>query len=179
VADERDPGVSQRYRDLGAEEPPRELDQTILAAARRAAQEPHAPLVTPAGKHRWYFALGAAAILLLAVGITLHLERDRPDPETMPGYRAQEERSAAPTAASPPPSSADTASSRGEARSQGAMQARREKAPAPGSQPDTPERWLERIVQLRKEGRNEEAERQLAEFRRKYPDYRIPTSALK
>jgi hypothetical protein len=28
-------------------EPPRELDQTILAAAPRAADKPHAPLVTP------------------------------------------------------------------------------------------------------------------------------------
>src|SRR2546428_12479398 len=82
MAAERDPKVSQRYRGLGAEEPPRELDQAILAAAHRAAGRPHAPLVTPAGRHRWYFSLGAAAVMVLAVAVTWHLEREQPDPET-------------------------------------------------------------------------------------------------
>ena len=40
MTDERDTqvpdGVSRRYRELGAEEPPRVLDDAILAAARRA-----------------------------------------------------------------------------------------------------------------------------------------------
>src|SRR6185295_15328256 len=83
MADERDPKISRRYRELGAEEPPRELDQAILAAAHRAADRPHAPLVTPAGRHRWYFAFGAVAILVLAVAITVQVER-QPDPEAPP-----------------------------------------------------------------------------------------------
>jgi len=66
MAEDLDPKISRRYRELGADEPPRELDQAILAAAHRAADRPHAPLVAPAGRHRWYFALGAAAILVLA-----------------------------------------------------------------------------------------------------------------
>jgi hypothetical protein len=44
---------------------------------------------------------------------------------------------------------------------------------------DSPERWLERIVQLRKEGKHDEAQRQLAEFRRQYPEYQVPEAALK
>ena len=44
---------------------------------------------------------------------------------------------------------------------------------------ESPERWLERIVQLRKEGRHDEAEKQLAEFRKRYPDYKVPETALK
>ena len=39
---------------------------------------------------------------------------------------------------------------------------------------EAPERWLERIAQMRKDGRNEEADKELAEFRKRYPDYAIP-----
>ena len=80
MADERDPKVSRAYRELAGEEPSRELDQTILAAAHRAVGKPHAPLVTPAGRHRWYFALGAAAVLVLAVSVTVHMQREQPEP---------------------------------------------------------------------------------------------------
>ncbi|MBL8415456.1 MAG: hypothetical protein JNM42_13545 [Propionivibrio sp.] len=38
----------------------------------------------------------------------------------------------------------------------------------------TPELWLEEIRALRSAGKSEEAERQLAEFRRAHPDYRLP-----
>ena len=37
----------------------------------------------------------------------------------------------------------------------------------------TPERELERIAELRRQGRDEEADKALAEFRKRYPDYRI------
>src|SRR6185437_1655678 len=83
MADERDPRVTQRYRELDGEEPSRELDQAILAAAHRAADKPHAPLVTPAGRHRWYFAFGAAAILVLAVAVTVQIERKGSEPEAV------------------------------------------------------------------------------------------------
>src|SRR5260221_6013788 len=83
MADERDPKVTQRYRELPGEEPSRELDQHILAGAPRAAGHSHAPLVTPAGRHRWYFSLAAAAVLVFAVAITLHVERQQPDPEAV------------------------------------------------------------------------------------------------
>ena len=43
---------------------------------------------------------------------------------------------------------------------------------------ESPERWLERIAELRKQERHEEADKQLAEFRRRYPDFRIPAAAL-
>lgn len=38
----------------------------------------------------------------------------------------------------------------------------------------SPERWLERIADLRKQGRHEEADKALAEFRQSYPGYAIP-----
>lgn len=155
MADARDPKVSQRYREMGSEEPTRELDQSILAAGRNAATPPHAPLVTPAGRHRWYFSLAAAAVVVLAVAVTVHVDRDRPDPEAVV--------------------------------TEPALQGRREAAPTEGAdsairgrmaeQAEEPERWLEHIAQLRKEGRHEEADKALAEFRRRYPDYRVPESA--
>jgi hypothetical protein len=37
-----------------------------------------------------------------------------------------------------------------------------------------PEQWLERIAKLREAGRHKEADESLAEFRRRYPGYRIP-----
>src|SRR5580765_6182239 len=80
MADERDPKLSRQYRSLEPLEPPAELDRKILDAAR-AAESPHAPLVTPAGRHRWYYGLAAAAVLVFAVALTLHIERERPDPE--------------------------------------------------------------------------------------------------
>src|SRR2546421_6069120 len=81
MTEERDPKVSQRYRELSGDKPSHELDRNILAAARRATDNPHAPLLTPAGRHRWYFSLAAAAVLALAVAVTLHVERQQPDPE--------------------------------------------------------------------------------------------------
>jgi hypothetical protein len=243
MTDERDPKVSRRYRELGAEEPSRELDQAILSAAHRAADRPHAPLVTPAGRHRWYFAFGAAAILVLAVAVTVQVERQRPDPEAIPAspaparsdqaeafaYRQDQQKQAAqaeppkplsdaarkpdrqlrefardatpaasqsgetkppsvgaPSATAPAPSakpeSADSAASRNEAD----MRAR---APAPqagalegrvasSALAPSPERLLERIAELRKEGRHDEADKALAEFRQRYPGYRISEEML-
>ena len=73
MADERDPKLSQRYRQLPGEEPSRELDQAILAAAHRSVDRSHAPLVVPAGRPRWYYSLAAAAVLVLAIAVTVHV----------------------------------------------------------------------------------------------------------
>src|SRR5213075_86683 len=92
MADERDPKLTQHYRELEAIEPPAELDRKILDAAHAAAA-PHAPLVTPAGRHRWYYGLAAAAVLVFAVTLTVHMERERPDPEALaPGAALRLER---------------------------------------------------------------------------------------
>jgi hypothetical protein len=39
---------------------------------------------------------------------------------------------------------------------------------------ESPERMLERIAALRREGRQKEADDLYAEFRKRFPDYRIP-----
>src|SRR3954468_3021696 len=104
MADERDPQVSKAYRDLGAEEPPRALDDKILAASRRAAESRPAPLVVPTGR-RWYFPLAAAAVITLAVAVTLQMERQRPPDEVVasaPVQERKEEIQSAPAAVEQP-----------------------------------------------------------------------------
>ncbi len=174
MADERDPKVSQRYRELDDEAPPRKLDEAILVAARRAAEKQHAPLVPPAGRHRWYFALGAAAILVLAVAVTVQMERVQPDAETaaVPAAPAQEQATREEAARRVP----DAQTERREAAP---LEPERPQAAGVAEAKSPPERWLERIVQLRKEGRHEEADKQLAEFRRSYPEYKVPEAALR
>ena len=209
MADERDPKLSQRYRELGAEEPPAELDRSILAASRRAVDRPHAPLVAPAGRHRWYYSLAAAAVLLLAVAVTIHVERQQPDPEAVPVAPAaplemkrdevparkeaplKKQIAAAARAEAPagdvaksaqaspeaPSSSSALSRARSDSRQMQSGPAARS-AMAESAAAESPERWLERIAELRKQERHEEADKQLAEFRRRYPDFRIPAAAL-
>lgn len=43
---------------------------------------------------------------------------------------------------------------------------------------ESPERWLERIAELRRQGRDAEADAAWAAFRRAYPGYRVPAEML-
>jgi hypothetical protein len=217
MADERDPKVSQRYRELGTEEPPRHLDEAILAASRRA------------GRRRWYFPVAAAAVVMLAAGVALHVERDQPGPEVAVLMKRQAEeapkekklaeapaaaRAPAPAPAREPEAAAKafaySRESRPEVRQEQQAQdrvvveaLRKDKAardrrasaaearPAPelgavagavglrGLQDQPPEKWLETITELRKAGQHEEADKLLEEFRKRYPDHKIPEPALK
>ena len=204
MPEERDPKVSQRYRELGGEEPPRQLDAAILAAARRAAETRPAPLVAPTGRRRWYFPLAAAAIIVLAVAVTVQVERQQPDPEDFrfatppapPPPAIKEEvakEQPKPTAKSkqsenrleraPPVAPQAAPASPGEVTGDRAESKPRTRALGAASEARTseesPERWLERIAELRKQGRDDEADQQLAEFKKRYPDYKIPEAALR
>ena len=203
MTDERDPKLQSAYRALGAEEPPRALDEAILAAARRRPS-------------RWRVPLSIAAVLVLAVGVTLRMLPQRPDAESValapqviqtprpaapaPAAETAKSAAAAPArelarAAAPAASASDTAKAaapapvqegaRPAARAAAAADAavagaaaaprmRAESAAKLSSAPLTPEVWLARIAELRKEGRTREADESLAEFRKRYPDYKIP-----
>ena len=242
-----DEKVAQRYRELGAEEPSRALDDAILAAARRGRPRSYAPLAT-------------AAVLVLALAVTLNMQFERPgieSPAPQPAPQradqpaavasspeAKEELKlkatadlkraskpaaeadssarrrdagqaasvplpapAAPAVREPQPFAANQAQeraavgagvardSRGPASSVTGESARQmedrssrdaaaaERAPRMGAvqslakraEPaDSPERELERIAELRGQGRHEDADKALAEFRKRYPAFRIP-----
>ena len=198
MTEERDPKVSAAYRALGGEEPPPALDDAILAAARRRQQ-------------RWHAPLAAAAVLVLAVALTVHMQIQQPDLEVPV---AQPRREAPPAAQPPVPIVADSAPKSAPERARPKLEApanpaepRRfapepaapamsSTAPAPAARAsgtvaglaaerdvradrartlaETPERELERIAGLRAQGRHDEADRALAEFQKRYPEYKIP-----
>ena len=84
---DRDEELSRRYRELAREEPPRALDDAILAAARREVRSHPAPLVAPTGRRRWFVPVAAAAVIVLSAVVTLHVQREQPDMEsTAPQY---------------------------------------------------------------------------------------------
>jgi Tfp pilus assembly protein PilV len=210
---DRDPDVSRRYRELGAEEPPRALDEAILAASRKVVR-----------KRNWYGPMAIAAVLTLAVAVTFQVERQKPDDVVVASVPPQAQKEAqvakaparaeqpapaqkparAPQPFTPEPPPAAPASQNADAlrdlaksteaasAGQGARldealarreaEARRPQASAPlgaiasaqiQSKVETPESWLERIAELRKQGKHEEADKALAEFRKRYPDYRL------
>ncbi len=87
----------------------------------------------------------------------------------------------APAAAAPSPSRREASA----AGARSSNEALRRNGPASaelrakaGEKEDSPERWLERIVALRAEGRDREADESFAEFRKRYPDYRISEELL-
>jgi len=183
-----DPKLSQRYRELPREEPPRTLDEKILAASRRAIHR----------RRGWYVPLAAAAAITLAVAVTLHVQHDRPGEEVdavSPSMKVQETPKADRFTPDPkPPAANEPELAALEKRSQADVQ----RAPAPAAAPAeapraagtraeasrmmgqvaSPDQELERIARLREAGRHEEADKALAEFRKRHPDYRIAPAML-
>jgi hypothetical protein len=198
---ERDERVSAGYRALGGEEPPRALDDAILAASRRSPT-------------RWRVPLSVAAVLVLAVGVTLRMLPQQPDAESValapqvmetprpaasapaPARELARQDMRAKAAPAPQPAAAADAlreapaplraevAAKPESRTTSEVGGVRAAAapPAAGAAQGmlakkselTPEAWLARIAELRKEGRMREADESLVEFRKRYPDYKIP-----
>lgn len=233
---EGDKKVKEAYGALGGEEPPRALDEAILAAARRTHS-------------RWRVPLSIAAVLVLAVGVTLRMLPQRPDAESValapqvieaPKPAAAVAEAAGKFAQDAPAQPAAGAAAPTAARSAAAARARPQEVPAQlasepvratvdgerraeatapaaaapvagAAQPDaqaaaegkvralasaptasgvsaaadvagpalTPEAWLKRIAELREQGREREAQESLAEFKKRYPDYKIPAALLR
>jgi hypothetical protein len=246
MAEPRDERVSAAYRELPGDGPPPSLDAAIQAAARRAVGSRPAPF------RRWQKPLSIAAVLMLAVAVTLQVERKKPvvsddapasassaeypvpqaaqEPEVPAGKPAEPARRAPSPQPAPemkrrdaePPAPASPPSTR--AQPAPAMQLAAPAAPPPAAvtappaapapapaaagapvaaeafraEPraaprakselsreatlqekrmadalETPERRLERIADLRAKGLHDEADRELAAFRRELPDYRL------
>ena len=82
----------------------------------------------------------------------------------------------APAAAAPASRAAarDSLQQAAPARAAVADEAEGDVPPATVNSPEVRDAWLRRIAELAKEGRTEEARASLAEFRRRYPNYRLP-----
>lgn len=184
---DRDARVSGRYRALGREEPPAALDAAILAASRRRHS-------------RWAVPVSVAAVVVLAVGVTLRVQLEEHkgaeevalSPQVMQAPAAADEvarqpprdMAAAPAAAAPLALESRSQEPRAGARKrESPAEATADRAePAAGasvvvgkiSKPaETPEQWLERIAKLREAGKAREADESLAAFRKRYPDYKM------
>ena len=98
-----------------------------------------------------------------------------PKPAAPPATTASGAVAFAPPAASPSSAAASAAPAARAAVPAGEMRLKREAVAADAQAPiDEATRELEAIAKLRAEGRYEEADKALAEFKRKRPDYRIP-----
>ncbi len=86
--------LTQAYRELGAEEPPRALDEAILAAARKP---------TRPWTQRWAVPLSLAAVLVLSVTVTLRMQHEQPGVEA-PTQMAKQ---TAPASPAPPAAEAE------------------------------------------------------------------------
>jgi len=170
MAEPEDDKVLEHYRALGRDEPPSELDARILDAARRAA-------TSRSSRRRWALPASIAAVIVLSVSVALQVQRERSDVADQLAAPAEGGKAVTPAAPAAPSASDNLMRAP-------ALERKLEEAPAgrsaqPGRlsrQPGeaSPEKWLARIGELRREGRDDEANRQLAEFRRRFPDYRIP-----
>jgi hypothetical protein len=245
MAEEQDAKVSAAYRALAAEEPPRALDDAILAASRRALRP---------WTQRYAVPLGLAAVLVLSVTVTLRMQYEQPGIESpanarkdavamapapvaqeplklkpeqqikLPPPRAKsapagepkpfadmprEQAAAKPAvpAAAPAPAAAAAgsvashadrmeagrnieSSVAGASARQAEERTSRDaeaaaRAPQVGplralakSSAEAPETELERIAQLRRDGKHDEADKALAEFRKRFPDYKM-TDAMR
>ncbi|HXS53633.1 MAG TPA: hypothetical protein VN782_13960 [Usitatibacter sp.] len=142
--------LERAYRSLAREEPPAALDARVLAAAHRAVARPSAA-------RRWGVPVSLAALLVLAVGVTLEMQHEQPGIETS----APSERPSAPAEAAPAPPA--------QPMTQPAPQAQSMAKPAPQAQPiakpgaqarSSPARPLEAkraSPAIREEGRGKEA----------------------
>src|SRR2546423_5646744 len=188
--------IDNLYRELPREEPPARIDAAIRAEAESAVATHPAPLVPPTGRRTWYFPAAAAAVIVLAVAVTWNVEREEEDP----GATAPVPAAPASKVETAPKEEVPAPARRDEARGKIKAQKRDEpqfadnlaKQPAPAAQEpkaqrglgglsasvESPERWLERIAELRKAGRHDEADRELAEFRKRYPDFKIAPEML-
>jgi hypothetical protein len=183
--DERDE-AARRYRELPQEEPPAALDAAIRAHARRAV-----------ARRQWYVPAAAAAILVLAVAVTWQVEREQPDmvavtsaPPAPPkavveekakdstGEKELAKQQAPASAPAPMQAPAEMRADQAQPRPQVGAAARSEMMAKRGFA-ETPEQWLERVAKLRAEGRHEEADKALEEFRKRHPDFKIPGELLK
>jgi mono/diheme cytochrome c family protein len=90
-----DDKLERAYRALAKEEPPPALDAAILSAARRS-------VTRPSLARRWGVPVSLAAVIMLAIGVTLEMRHEKPGVEVA-APAAPEALRAAPAPAAPPP----------------------------------------------------------------------------
>lgn len=122
MATDRDDEIARRYRALATEEPGAALDAAILAKSRRAVG------ARPSGFRRWGPPLSIAAVLMLASGVVIRMQAEKPGLETSAPVR---EESAAPAAEPPATREVPAAAADAVTAPAAKVAPRKEVAPAP------------------------------------------------
>jgi hypothetical protein len=188
-ADEpRDLQLAGYYREAAREEPPVRLDAAILAAARREVGAGPRPIASR-WLRSWRLPMSIAAAVVLSVSlVTLMLEKgqDRfsvPMPDGAAGTAPPSARAPAPKAAKQPPAAEESREPTPLLRSERPTAEMRAAPPASPMRKSTllrefedqpPEKWLDKILELRRDGRDREADELLAEFRKRFPEHPLP-----
>lgn len=185
--------IRAKYRQLGNEEPPELLDQAVMNLAQREAEAQHA---SRRRRMQWIGALSSMALLVVTLNLVIDQQTGPAAPmETETDFRLKKEREEAPGAVSEDLSDQAIGELRedssAEAMRQAIPQAPRasEKAsaglelmadsPEESDRPDyksDPQAWWLRIMELRDQGLDAEAEAELEEFRAAYPEFPVPAS---
>jgi len=79
-----------------------------------------------------------------------------------------------PAPSAPAPSASPRSETTSASQSAGRVAAAASRPAADEAKERSPEKWLEDIRKLKTQGKTPEAERELAEFKKRYPDYRLP-----
>ncbi len=129
------------------------------ASERRASEDARAPAPAAAG------------------ALSKEVERQAPAPSAAPPPEAARIQAAPASAGPPPPAPQAKPASPLRERAladRPAGRLEREAASAVEQKARTPEEWLEDIRRLKAQDRTEEVAKALAEFRQRYPDYKLP-----
>lgn len=191
---ERDTQLAALYRAAARDEPSPALDAAIRAAARREVGARPRP-VGPFFSRSWRVPLSLAAVVVLSVSLVTLIREEAPPEISRPpradaslplpeaAMHPRKESVAAEAKVQPGPEAASADSAMRES-----SRARVQAVPAPALPAPQiagaiqayanlpPEKWLEQIEALRKQGRLEEAKTSLAHFKQRYPDYPLPAS---
>lgn len=143
-------------------EKPASRNEFAQAPAAPPGAEPAAKQAPPSAASAGNVTENRAASRLMAREAQSDVQTERAQKKDLPERPAADTLSAAsaPAAAAPPPPVA-AQSAKGKLERDAEL---------------TPDKWLARIEEMRKQGRLDEARASLLEFKKRYPDYRLPES---
>src|SRR5438552_3432254 len=163
MIERRDEELSHIYRDAEGPRPPQRVDDNILAASQRVAGTVRRPAAFEFAR-RWGTPVALAATVLVTSTVALMVFERRSGLDAIAPKAPREERpakGATPLRASP----AEPQRTEPSEKARVAVSEAKERAP---------EKWLADIRKLKTDGKATEAERELAEFKKRYPDYILP-----
>ena len=153
-----------RERTQSRDAPARQMADAAPTEAKPAPPPAAKPPLTPSPPAQTPFPNSAPAQLSQA--------QPTPPPMAQPAPKPTARPEAKPAFAPPPPSVQPMAKPESRENAPAAAADSLSKLERKAELP--PDKWLERIEELRKQGKLEEARATLAEFRKRYPDYRLP-----